>query len=366
MDFRIKNLSIILLGYCLNLVPGQNLLISTDESSLNFAKVIFKQALLEGVNPDIQLNTHDLESFFLKNANFNQLSYLSPMEINKYKYTDAFLSINNLTSKKLIGDAKKNYNIYKSYCLDQIEGILNYREDIGNIKWVNTYYPNKENAKALNLSIEETKMFLTKSMLLDRENPLNQWINLREYNNKLIKLLRNKNTLHFQGPDLDLKLSVRKRIWVNSYGENNFPNGEVFTSPIEDSINGFIHISQPFIYRNIEISGIELYFENGRVIKAKSKKGNIFLQALLNADKGSSYIGEVAFGTNPGIPFLTKRIFFNEKKYGTFHIALGNSYQCCGGNNSSSIHLDLVYDLNNSSTITADEEIIFKDNNFIL
>lgn len=365
MDFKIKELSLVLLGYCLNLEPGQNLLIATDETSLDLAKMIFKQAILEGINPDIQLNTHDLENFFLKNANFNQLTYLSPMEICKYKNTDAFLSINNLTSKKLFGEAYKNYKIYKNYCIDEIDSILNYREEIGNLKWVNTCYPNMENAKSLDLSFEDAKEFLTKSMLLDRNDPLKEWINLREFNNHLIRRLKDKNKLYFKGPNLDLKLSVHNRIWINSYGENIFPSGEVFTSPIEESIEGYVYFSQPFIYRNVEISGVELYFQDGRVIKAKAEKGNLFLQTLLNTDRGSRYVGEVAFGTNPGIPFLTKRINFNEKKYGTFHLALGNGYQDCGGKNSSNIHLDLVYNLDDS-IITADGNILYQNNQFSL
>lgn len=143
------------------------------------------------------------------------------------------------------------------------------------------------------------------------------------------------------------------------------PDGEVYTAPIEDSINGYIKFLYPAIYRGKEVSGVELWFEKGRVVKAKAEKNEEYLLSVLDTDYGARSVGEFAFGTNNGINYFTKDILFDEKMGGTIHIAMGASYPETGGVNDSAIHWDMICNMK-EGTVTANGQLIYQKGTFII
>jgi aminopeptidase len=171
--------------------------------------------------------------------------------------------------------------------------------------------------------------------------------------------------MHVLGEDTDLKFSVKGRKWVNCSGKENMPDGEVFTSPIEDSANGTVRFTLPGIFSEREVEGIKLTFRDGKVVEASATKGNEFLQRILEID-GADRIGEVAIGTNYGITKFTKNMLFDEKIGGTIHLALGTSFPEAGGLNESAIHWDILKDMKKGGEIYADGKLFYKNGKFVI
>ena len=144
------------------------------------------------------------------------------------------------------------------------------------------------------------------------------------------------------------------------------PDGEVFTGPVENSVEGHIKFSYPAIYRGNEVQGIRLWFEQGKVVKATAEKNEDFLNKMLNTDEGARYVGEFAIATNKNITRFTKQILFDEKIGGTIHLALGAGYPETGSKNDSAIHWDMICDLRDEGEIWVDDELIFKNGQFVI
>jgi aminopeptidase len=142
------------------------------------------------------------------------------------------------------------------------------------------------------------------------------------------------------------------------------PDGEVFTGPVEESVNGKIRFTYPGIYSGKEVEDINLEFKNGKVVKASAAKGDELLQELLKIE-GANRIGEAAIGTNYGITKFTKEMLFDEKMGGTIHLALGNSYPETGARNKSAIHWDILKDMKKHGEIYADGELFYQNGKFL-
>jgi aminopeptidase len=202
--------------------------------------------------------------------------------------------------------------------------------------------------------------------LVDKPNPVKLWQKLSKTQAKITKYLNTKNVIRFESEDVNLTAKVTGRSWVNCDGHLNMPDGEVFTSPIEDSVEGTIRFSYPGIFMGKEVEDITLTFEKGVVTKATAEKGQDLLDHILGIDEGAKRLGEIAIGTNPGITKFTKNILFDEKLTGTMHCALGNSFEEAGGKNESAIHWDLLADMSKSGKVFADDELFYKNGKFIM
>jgi len=159
---------------------------------------------------------------------------------------------------------------------------------------------------------------------------------------------------------------VAGRTFINCDGHENMPDGEVFTGPVEDSINGHVYFSYPCIENGKEVSGIRLWFEKGKVVKATAEKNQEFLLQTLDTDAGSRYVGEFAFGNSAGINKFTRQILFDEKIGGSFHMALGASYPETGGKNESAIHWDMICDMRHGGKVVVDGELMYENGKFVI
>ena len=194
----------------------------------------------------------------------------------------------------------------------ELREIQNQRTAIGEFKWLVLAYPCNAFAQEANMDLQSYSDFVYKSLFLDKEKPVEEWRKMQKRQDELIDYLNKVDKIHVIGENTDLTLSIKERKWVNCSGQRNLPDGEVFTAPIEDSVNGHIRFTYPGVYMGNEIEDIYLEFVDGKVIKATAKKGEEVLQQLLqveNADK----LGEFAIGTNFGITEFTKSILFDEK-----------------------------------------------------
>jgi aminopeptidase len=247
----------------------------------------------------------------------------------------------------------------------EIQQIIHKREAEGKYRWTGLPYPAEAEAQEAAMALPEYEDFVYGSCLVDRNDPVAEWKKVRERQDKICRFLNRASEIHMLGEDTDLSFSVRGRKWVNCSGEKNMPDGEVFSAPVEDSVNGVIRFTFPGIYSSREIEDIELTFKAGKVVKAWAAKGGDLLEQLLKIE-GADRLGEVAIGTNYGITRFTKNMLFDEKMGGTIHMALGfNSAPETGGKNMSAVHWDILKDLKKDGEIYADKKLFYKNGKFL-
>jgi aminopeptidase len=216
------------------------------------------------------------------------------------------------------------------------------------------------------MSLTEYEDFVYKACLGDLNDPIAYWKHFSARQQKVVDRLKGKRNIHITALETDLTFSISGRTFINCDCHENVPDGEVFTGPVEDSMNGHVYFSYPTIENGHEVTGIRLWFENGKVIKATAEKGEEFLLKTLDTDEGARRVGEFAFGTNKGITKITKQILFDEKIGGSFHIALGSSYPETGGKNVSAIHWDMICDMRQGGQVTVDGNIFYKNGEFVI
>ena len=238
------------------------------------------------------------------------------------------------------------------------------RDFEGSLRWVVTIYPTKALAQEAGMSLITYEDFIYKALKLYEDDPINAWVSQSRFQEKVINMLGRVSELRFLGSDIDLTLRVDGRKWVNDDGRRNMPGGEVYTAPIEDSVEGYVVFTYPVIWRGIEMDGVKLVFRRGEVVNASATKGEEFLKKIVDVDEGAKRVGEVAFGLNYDIDRFTKQILLDEKIGGTIHLALGSAYLVAGGTNKSAIHLDLIKDLRDGK-VFADGDLIYSNGRFV-
>jgi aminopeptidase len=240
------------------------------------------------------------------------------------------------------------------------------RSASGELRWVMTNYPCQALAQEVEMSLADYENFIYQATFADQMDPVQYWRNIHDEQERLISWLAGKRTISIRGPQADVTLSLVGRKFINSDGGQNMPSGEIFTSPVEDSINGWVCFSYPAIYQGTSVEGVRLEFEHGRIVKASAEKNEEFLLKMLDTDEGARFVGELGIGTNYGISCFTKNILYDEKIGGTFHLALGNGFGEAGGLNESNIHWDLISDATSETEMRVDDELFYKDGKFVV
>jgi aminopeptidase len=212
------------------------------------------------------------------------------------------------------------------------------------------------------MSLRDYQEFVFEAGLLDEPDPVAAWRIEGKKQKKLIDWLTGKDLVEISGEDIDIKFSIKDRNFKEADGKYNFPDGEIFTAPVEGSANGWVRFKYPAIYQGQEVIDVELWFEDGKVVKEKASKGDELLSSVLNTDDGSRFIGEWGIGTNYGIKKFTKNMLFDEKMGGTIHFAMGKGYPETGSVNESAIHWDLLCDMAQSE-IKIDQELFYENGN---
>jgi aminopeptidase len=201
------------------------------------------------------------------------------------------------------------------------------------------------------MSLGEYRDFAYGAMLIDWKNESKNMYLMKEH-------LESHSDIRFVGPETDLYAKTEGRIWIASDGKKNMPSGEVFTAPIEDTVEGKIYFDIPFLQQGKVIEGVRLTFEKGEVVDFSAEKSEDVLKAVIETDEGSNKLGEMAIGTNRGIKQYTLNMLFDEKIGDTIHCALGMAYPDCNGTNQSAIHVDMIKTMKEGE-ITAGDEVIY-------
>lgn len=355
----------VLCDYCTEVKKEDKVLILGTTLGVPLIEAVYKESLIRGAYPEVSLTTENQQSLFYRYAQDDQLAYTSPVLKYFVETMDAIISIGADYNVKNLTTVDPGRIAKKSKAHEVINSIFLQRSQEGTLNWTATVYPTHALAQEASMSLLEYEEFVYKACLITTDDPIAEWKKLSKDQERIVTYLNEKKELHITGEDTDLKVAIRGRTWVNSDGHRNFPSGEVFTGPVEDSAEGVIRFTFPGIYSGKEVEDIVLTFEKGKVVKAHAQKGDDLLQEMLALDEGAQRVGEVAIGTNYGIKTFTKNTLFDEKIGGTIHMALGRSIPETGGKNASAIHWDLVKDMNDGC-IYADGELFYENGKFLI
>lgn len=366
MDPRIEKLARVLVHYSLRIKPDDLFRISGPALATPLIAAVYKEGLAAGAHPFVRANLEGLEELYLKGASEDQLRFVSEIQRLETERVTASLGIwGEWNTREMTGVEPRRIALRREATRDLQRRFLE-RAAAGELRWCGTQYPTNAEAQDAEMSLAEYEDFVYGAGLLDRDDPVAAWEQVRKEQERIATFLGARKKLAVRGPDIELELSVEGRKWINAAGESNFPDGEVFTGPVEDSANGRVRFSYPAIYDGREVDGVELVFENGKAVQARAAKGEEFLHAMLETDAGARYLGEFAFGTNYNIKRFTRNILFDEKIGGTLHMALGIGYPETGSKNTSGLHWDMICDLRNGAEVVADGGVVYRGGQFMI
>lgn len=368
-DPRLTKWAETLVHYSLELKPGEIVLIRVDEPAIPLAKEVHRAVLRAGAFPQVYVQVDGLDETFLTEANDAQLDWVSPVKQFEYETIDALCAITAPTNTAELSHVDPARQSRQQKSDRQARRSLFERGSQGRAKWVLTLYPTPAAAQNAGLSLSRYEEFLMRAMFLDRDDPAEAWREFSRQQQRYVDYLNGIKTLRFVARDTDLTMSLAGRRWINSDGHRNFPSGEVFSGPVEDSVEGHVRYTFPAAHLGHEVDDIRLTFQGGHVVDARAARGQGFLEAMLATDDGARRLGEVAIGNNYGVARYTRNTLYDEKIGGTFHLALGSSYPETGGQNQSALHWDMVCDLRpeaGGGAIYADDTLIHQDGQWLI
>ena len=339
---------------------------ATSSEAQPLIKEIYKQVLLKGANPVVRISVDGLSETFIKYATDEQLEFIDPMSELEYEKADVLISIGAPTNTKSMAKADSQKMAKRSAATRELSNKMLKRSADGALKWVIADFPTNALAQEARMSLDDYTEFLINACYLNLDDPVAKWKEIDKEQQRLADYLNKTIKLHIIGEETDITFDTTGRKWLNCSGQCNFPDGEIYTSPVEDSANGTIYFDFPQIYRGNEAQKVRLRLENGKVVEATAEKGEDYFLNMINMDEGAKFVGEIAIGTNTMIQEITGNILFDEKIGGAIHMALGASYPEAGGKNQSGLHWDLIKNMKNGSEIYADDVLIYKDGKFVI
>lgn len=363
-DIRLNKLAKLLVNYSVKVKKGDFVLISCEDAAEPWMIEVAREAIKAGGHVETILESAELKNVMLNNSTEEQLLQDNYMRTKVMEKADVWLSAWGTINSKV----NTGVDADKIKCFTQ--GATSWRKlyssrmGNGSLRWCGTQFPTQADAQEASMSLEQYEDFVYGAGLMDKDNPEEEWKKVSAKQERWVNYLNTKKEIHIVSEGTDIKVNVSGRKWINCDGRVNFPDGEIFTSPVDDDINGHITFSFPGIYVGKEIEGIKLEVKDGLVIKATASKGEELLHSLLKIDEGASRFGEVAIGTNYGIKNFTRNMLFDEKIGGTVHMAIGDSMAEAGGLNHSSLHWDMLCDMRNGGKIFADGELFYENGLF--
>jgi len=364
LDRRFDKYAEVLIRHSLNLKKNQKLHIEGGEITIPFMKKIYKHALLAGGLPWISIYSPTFHEPLLKYGDDSQISFVPKHISMMYEEADAFIFVSGSKNTRQLANIDTDKVSLQWLAEKPLIDLVESRSFKNEVKWCLCQYPTEAAAQEAGMSLGEYFEYIMEASMINHENPIMQWNSLYEKNNKIIDLFEGKKNINIKSVGTDLSFSIEKRKWINDSGFQNFPGGEVFTCPVENSVNGYVSIDYPLKFFGNVIDGVFLNFKNGKIVEAEADIGLEYLDALLTMDEGAKKIGEFAIGTNKCIKTFLNNSLFDEKMYGTVHIALGNSYPETGGQNHSTVHADMIIKMGDYGEITADDEVVYKNGKF--
>jgi aminopeptidase len=364
-DARVERLADVAVSYSTAVRPGDLVILDSGPLGAPLVRAIFERVLAADAHPLVHVTLEGTQEALLREGSDDQLAFLNPARLEEIETADVRIVIESEENTRTLSRIEPARQALLKRARQPLGDRLFERSAAGDLRWLVTLFPTQAAAQDAGMSLGDYEDFVYRAGKLDEDDPVAAWREFGERLDRVAEWLGTKDELHVLADGIDLRLRVGGRRWVASRGRENFPDGEVFTGPVERSVEGTVRCSFPATYQGRIVEGVELRFEDGEVVAANAARGRDFLEEMLSVDAGARRVGEFAFGLNDSIAEFTLNTLFDEKIGGTMHFALGKSYPETGGLNGSALHWDLVCDLRQGSEVHADGELVYRDGRFL-
>jgi aminopeptidase len=345
----------LLCDWCVRVEPGDRVGVFSSTLAADLATALHAAILDRDAWPFVRLEPPSIGAQFYRHAGDRHRAEPPPGDMALIAALDAFIRIDAPANTTELADIDPAVVAQVAHARRPLQEASLAR------RWTGTLLPTPALAQQAGMATGDYAAFVSRALFLDRPDPVAAWRDLSGNQARLVKRLSAASEIRIQAEGTDVRLGVAGRTWVNSDGRRNMPSGEVFTGPHERSANGTIRFTVPTGPRGVTVTGVQLEFRDGEVVRASAERGDDYLQAALATDAGARYLGELGIGTNTGIDRATGHILLDEKMAGTVHLALGRSYPETGGTNDSALHWDLICDLRQGGALSADGDALVRD-----
>lgn len=364
-DPRLASLASLLAGYSVEVQPGHTVAIIGGVAAEPLHRAVYREVIARGGYPVMIPSYPDLGVELLTHGSDEQLTYITPVERFLREQADVSIHILADTNTKAASAVDPARQILMQQARTEILEKYLARDASGELQWTLTLFPTNAYAQDAGMSTTDFADFVFRAGKLHEPDPIAAWKKVYEDQERIIDWLAGKSEIHLTGPGTDLTVNVAGRKWINAHGKHNFPDGEIFTGPVENSANGHVRFSFPVVTAGREIEDIRLVFRDGKAVEATAARNEDYLIQTLDTDPGARYLGEFAIGTNFDITHFIKNILFDEKIGGTVHMALGAGYPLTGSSNKSAIHWDMICDLRDGGQIDIDGVPFLRDGRIV-
>jgi len=365
-DTRVEKVADIIVDYSVKVSAEDKVAIHAAHVAEPLILAIYRRCLERGAYPMIRASLPHAAPIFYGVANDKQLEFIWETEKWLMENLDVSISIISETNTRQLTRIDPERQVIARRARQPLTDTYMKRSAAGDFRWNVTLFPTDAHAMEAQMSLEEYEDFYYGACLVDAPDPVAEWKKVAERHERLIDWMKGRNEVHIEGEGTDLTLEVGDRTFLAANGDANFPDGEIFTGPIEDKTRGTVMFTYPAIYGGQSVEGIRLDFEAGKVVNARAEKNEEFLIKTLDTDPGARILGELGIGTNYGISSFTGEILLDEKIGGTVHLAVGAAYPESGGTNTSAVHWDMVCDLRKGGRITVDGDLLMEDGKLLV
>jgi len=365
-DPRVDALASILVRYSTRVSKGDACVIQATTSAEPLVQAVYEEVLRAGGLPVMQLTTESAAASFFGLASDEQLDWVPPTASWAAENADVRIAIMADVNTRELSRADPKRQARAQKARKPLMETSMKRAASGEYRWALTLFPTHAYASEAGMSLAEYEDFYYEACLATDYDPLSAWQRQSDEVKRITDWMQDKQEVRVTAPGTDITLGVAGRTWISCVGEHNMPDGELFTGPVEDAVEGEVAFSFPATYGGREVSGVRFGFENGKIVDASAEHGEEFLHEMLDSDDGARRLGELGIGTNYGIATGTKEILLDEKIGGTVHMAIGMSYPESGGSNDSAVHWDMVCDLRRGGSITVDGIELQRDGRFVV
>ena len=366
-DPRAENLAKILVGYSTKIGEGDIVSIDGESAAEPLLLAIYEETLKAGGHPILNMSVDGQAAAYFKYASDAQIDWVSPLAEWTVDNADVRISVGASTNTRELSAVPPERQTRRQAAMGELMTRSMKRSAEGSFRWCYTLYPTGAYASEAEMSLADYEDFYFGACLADAgEDPLSAWKKASEECNRLAEWIEGHEEVRVIAPGTDIVLGIAGRKFIPCDGEHNMPDGEFFTGPVEDSVEGEVTFHLPAVIGGREVAGVHLKFEAGKVVDAGAERGEEFLIKLLDTDEGARRLGELGIGTNYAIDRGTKEVLLDEKIGGTVHMAVGASYPESGGTNESAVHTDLVCDLRLGGKLKVDGEVMQQDGKFVV
>jgi aminopeptidase len=356
----------ILVGYSTEVKEGEVVAIDGETAAAPLLLAVYEEVLKTGAHAILNVALEGQIAAYFKHASDAQLEWISPFAEWMVDNADVRIAVGASTNtRELSGVAPERQTLRQSATGDLMARAMKRSAD-GDFRWCYTLFPTSAYASEAEMSLADYEDFYYGACLATDSEPLTAWKRASEQTNRLAEWIEDHEEVRVTAPGTDITLGIAGRRFIPCVGDRNMPDGEFFTGPVEDSVEGEVSFHLPAVIGGREVSGVKLRFEAGKVVEASAERGEEYLLKLLDTDEGARRLGELGIGTNYGIDRGTREVLLDEKIGGTVHMAVGASYPESGGENESAVHTDLVCDLRLGGKLEVDGVVMQEDGRFVV